>query len=108
MIIFSNVTLNRVVIILIYLNLTKNIWVLLGKWQAEVFCFYRVRVQSKYCTILVYQSHKSSDQALEKLTGVAIRFLFSLMTFLGEEDLLTMHLPYQILSKVSLREVDLS
>ena len=31
MIIFSNVTLSRVIIISIFLNTTKNIWVLLGK-----------------------------------------------------------------------------
>ena len=32
---FSNVTLNRVIIILIYLNPTNNIWVLLGKLMAS-------------------------------------------------------------------------
>ena len=35
MIIFSNVTLSRVIIILIFLNPTKNIWVLLGKLTAS-------------------------------------------------------------------------
>ena len=35
MIISSNVTSNKVIIILIYLSLTKNIWVLLGKLMAS-------------------------------------------------------------------------
>ena len=35
MIIFSNVTLSGVIIILIFLNPTKNIWVLLGKLTAR-------------------------------------------------------------------------
>ena len=49
-IIFSNVTLNGVIIILIYLSLTKNIWVLLGKLMAsQGFCSYCVGVWSKYC-----------------------------------------------------------
>ena len=52
---FSNVELNKVTVILIYLSPTKNIWVLLRKLMAgRGFCFYGVGVQFKCCRI--YQS----------------------------------------------------
>ena len=70
MIIFSNVTLNRVYHHIDTLEFHQKYlgfaWETDGKLR--FLCFYCVDVWSKYCTIPVYQTYKSSDQALEKFS----------------------------------------